>query len=113
MKTLTPMKIWMDAATPDEQELLAQRVGTTRAMLYQWSGGHRKASAAKAGAIETATATMHKASKGRLPRVYRTDLCEACQQCAYAAKCLGSRAVVSEFPIVDERQMALNLETEA
>lgn len=109
MKTITPMKAWMASATADEQVALARRVGTTRGNLYQYAGGHREASASRAGAIEAATAEMNKASKGRLPKVYRTDLCNACQQCAYAARCLGARAVVSEFPIVDERQLDLVL----
>jgi DNA-binding transcriptional regulator YdaS (Cro superfamily) len=107
MKTITPMRAWMAAATADEQETLARHVGTTRGNLYQYAGGHRDASAARAGAIEAATAEMHKHSKGRLPKVYRTDLCEACRSCQYAAKCLGPRAVVSDFPIVDPRQMEL------
>lgn len=109
MKTITSMKAWMAAATVDEQELLAERVGTTRGMLYQYAGGHRTASAERAGAIERATAEMHKASKGRLPKIYRTDLSEACLQCEYAQKCLKGQAVVSEFPIVDSRQLELTL----
>lgn len=109
MKTITPMKAWMASATVDEQEALASRVGTTRGNLYQYAGGHRRASAERAGAIERATAEMHKASKGRLPRVYRTDLVEACLQCEYAQRCLGDRAVVSEFPIVDRAQLELEL----
>lgn len=107
MDTITPMRAWMAAATPDEQQLLAERASTTRAHLYQLAGGHRQASSALAGRIELATAQMHKASKGRLPRVVRTDLSEACRDCQYAQKCLGERAVVSEFPIVDSRQMEL------
>jgi hypothetical protein len=103
------MQVWMSAATADEQTLLAAKAGTTRGHLYQLSGGHRQSSAVMAGKIETATAEMHKASKSRLPRVYRTDLCEACRGCAYAAKCLGTRAVVSDFPIVDARQLELGL----
>lgn len=109
MKTITSIKAWMAAATTAEQELLAEKVGTTRGMLYQYAGGHRTASAERAGAIERATAEMHKASKGRLPRVYRTDLSEACLQCDYARKCLGAQAVVSEFPIVDARQLELDV----
>jgi hypothetical protein len=109
MKTITSMKAWMAAATVDEQELLAQKVGTTRGMLYQMAGGHRQASAARAGAIEKASAEMHKASKGRLPKIYRTDLSEACLQCEYAQKCLKGQAIVSEFPIVDARQLELTL----
>ena len=109
MKTITPMKAWMAAATAEEQEVLAHRTQTTRGNLYQYAGGHREASASRAGAIEAATADMHRLSKGRLPKVYRTDLCEACRACQYAAKCLGSRAVVSAFPIVDARQLELAL----
>ena len=99
----------MSAATVEEQETLATRVGTTRGMLYQYAGGHRTASAERAGAIERATAEMHRASKGRLPKVYRTDLAEACLTCEYAQKCLGAKAVVSEFPIVDQRQLELEV----
>lgn len=99
----------MSAATVDEQLLLASKIDTSRGHLYQLSGGHRQASASMAGKIEAATAEMNKASKGRLPRVVRTDLCEACRACQYAAKCLGARAVVSDFPIVDSRQLELGL----
>ena len=109
MKTITSMKAWMAAATVDEQVTLAERVGTTRGMLYQYAGGHRTASAERAGAIERATAEMHKASKGRLPKIYRTDLSEACLQCEYAQRCLKGQAVISEFPIVDSRQLELTL----
>lgn len=105
MKTITPMKHWMAAATADEQELLAQRVGTSRGMLYQMAGGYRNASAERAQAIERETKLMHRSSKGRLPIVYRTDLCEACRRCEFAQRCLGGVAVVSEFPIVDSRQL--------
>lgn len=109
MKTLTAIKVWMRSATADERDLLAQKVGTSPGQLYQLAGGHRQASADMAGRLESATAEMHKASKGRLPRVYRTDVCEACRQCGYAAKCLGTRAIVSDFPIVDARQLELAL----
>ena len=103
------MKNWMSVATVDEQITLAARVGTTRGMLYQYAGGHRTASADRAGAIERATAEMHKASRGRLPKIYRTDLAEACLQCEYAQRCLKGQAVISEFPIVDDRQLEIAL----
>ena len=109
MKTITSMKAWMAAATVEEQETLAARVGTTRGMLYQYAGGHRTASAERAGAIERATAEMNKASKGRRPKIYRTDLSEACLSCEYAQRCLKGQAVVSEFPIVDARQLELSI----
>lgn len=110
MKTLTPLKVWMAAATIAEQELLAQKVGTTRGMLYHYSSGHRNASSDMAGRFEAVTAEMHKASKGRLPKIVRTDLSAACRACQYAAKCLGERAVVSEFPIVDSRQLEMQID---
>jgi hypothetical protein len=100
MKTITPMKAFMLCATKDEQEILAGKAGTTVGNLYQLSGGHRQASAEMAGRIEAVTIEMHRASKGRLPKILRTDLVEACRQCPYAQKALGSRAVTSEFPIL-------------
>ena len=109
MKTITPMRSWMAAATVAEQELLAERVGTSRGMLYQLAGGFRNASAERAQAIERETKLMSRASKGRLPVIYRTDLCEACRACDFAAKCLGERVVISEFPIVDSTQLELDL----
>lgn len=95
----------MAAATADEQKLLAERVGTTVGMLRQYSGGHRQCSAETAGKIEAVSAAMHKASRGRLPKILRTDTCAACRACQYAAKCLGERAVVSEFPIVSGEEI--------
>jgi hypothetical protein len=107
--TITSIKNWMSIATADEREQLAAMVGTTAGNLYQLSGGHRQASAQMAGVIEAATAKMHKSSKGRLPKIYRTDLCMACQHCNYAQKCLGATAVISEFPIANPKQMDLPL----
>lgn len=88
----SPLQIWMALASADEQQLLAERVGTSRATLYQYASGHRQCSAERAGAIERVSAEMARASKGRLPRLYRTDLASACAECDYAHKCLGPRA---------------------
>lgn len=99
MKTITKLRLWMAAATPTEQEALAEAIGTSRAMLYQYAGGHREVSAARGGQIEAATKAMARLAKGRLPVVYRTDTVAACRACEYAQRCLGSIAVASEFPI--------------
>ena len=100
--TITPMRAWLRAATPDERKALATRAGTSVGMLNQYAGGHRECSAARAGMIESATREMHKASKGRLQVILRTDLVTACRACPYAIKCLGQDLVVrGEFPIVD------------
>ena len=109
MKTISIVKQWMSLATPEEQQLLAERAGTSRGYLYQLAGGHRQASAELGAAIERETKVMARASKGRLPAVYRTDIVSACRACEFAQKCLGERAVVSEFPIVSPAQMEMGL----
>ena len=96
---VSALKLWMKLATADEQEALAAQCETSRQMLYQVANGHRNFSAAKAGLIEAASAAMHKASRGRLPKLYRSDLAAACAGCAYARECLGPRA---EFSLVDD-----------
>lgn len=98
--TINPVRAWMHAATVAEQKELARRAGTTKGQLHQLGGGHRLASSGMAGRIEAASLEMHRESKGRLPKVFRTDLSEDCRACQYAARCLGQRAVISEFPIV-------------
>ena len=77
-------KVWMRAATPEEQELLAAEIGTSREYLYQLSGGFRKASPERGAAIEEVSSKMHAASLGRLPLIYRTDMVDACRGCAFA-----------------------------
>ena len=97
--TITALKLWMRLATADEQEALAAKCDTSRQMLYQVANDHRNFSASKAGLIETASAAMHKTTRGRLPLLYRSDLAAACASCAYARECLGARA---EFELVDD-----------
>lgn len=98
--TITPFAAWMKAATTEEQIALADRIGSSREMLYQYSTGHRKTGVERAAQIEAATKDMAKASKGRLPVVLRTDLVDTCRECPYAQRCLGDRALASAFPIV-------------
>lgn len=102
MTKLTILKLWMRAATAEEQEILAKRVGTTRTYLYHIAGEFRSASPELAASIERVTADMHKASRGRLPRIYRTDLATACAGCEFAQKCLGPAAMRAEFPLVSD-----------
>ena len=115
MSTITPMKAWLNAATTAERELLARNIGTSSQYLSHLAVNDdklykREPKPALAGAIERETKSMAKASKGRLPVVWRTDLVEACRNCEYAKKCLGDKATASHFPIVtDERQMKLDV----
>lgn len=101
MKSITPMVAWLRAATLKERETLAEYAGTSVGHLRQLAGGHRTASPDLAGRIEVGTQRMHAASGGRLPEVVRTDLAPACRACPYAHRCLGARATVSEFPILE------------
>lgn len=98
-------KTWMRLATPDEQKLLAHRAGTTRQYLYHLAADEgasykREPQPELAAAIERETEAMHKASGGRLPRIYRTDLVTACANCEFAKKCLGAAALRADFPLV-------------
>ena len=83
-------KAWMQAATTPEQKRLAAAVGTSHAMLYQYSSPEstkRRPSAERGAQIERAAAQLHVESLGRLPLLYRTDLVEACSKCEFAKRC--------------------------
>jgi hypothetical protein len=96
------LKRWLRAATAAEQIELADGVGTSVNVLEQYACRHRKPSAARAIEIEQAAGPITKRSKGRLPRLLRTDMVEACANCEFARKCLGMAAVASEFDTVKE-----------
>ena len=51
MATMTMLKTWMLAATPEEQETLAQAAATSRKHLYQVSNAERAFSPAKAALV--------------------------------------------------------------
>ncbi len=80
-----PLHAWLQLASVAEQEKLAKLANTTRATLHQLAGGHHIASAAKAAALEHASARMPE----HLPRLRRTDMCPACRVCEYAKRCGG------------------------
>lgn len=115
MKTISPLRAWMLAATPDEHRILAERAGTSKAYLHHLAAGEasnykREPKASLAAAIERETKAMNRASGGRLPVVYRTDLNSTCRQCEFARKCLGDEVVTrSEFQIVEAQQLELPL----
>jgi hypothetical protein len=92
----SPLKNWMTAANADEQEQLAKLAGTSRQYLRLLSADgksyQRHAEPGLAAAIEEASIAMHKSTRGRLPRLYRTDLAQTCAGCPYARQCLGATA---------------------
>lgn len=106
MSTITSLKTWMNASTHDEKKLLAERAGTSVAYLYHLAAGEEKGykrepKPALAGAIERETKAMNRASRGRLPIIYRTDLNSHCRGCDFARRCLGEEVVTgSHFPVV-------------
>lgn len=99
---MTALKQWMQAASSVEQQALADALGTTRDVLYHYSGAFRGMSNTKAQLMEQAVAALRKMNP-KLPMVYRTDVNEGCRNCEFAEKCLGSRVVArSEFPFVND-----------
>lgn len=115
MKTISPLRAWMLAATPDEHRILAERAGTSKPYLHHLAAGEasnyrREPKASLAASIERETKAMNRASGGRLPIVYRTDLNSTCRECEFARKCLGDEVVTrSEFQIVEANQLELDL----
>ncbi len=88
-------KQWMDHALPSDQQALAEKMGVTRASLYQISGGNRNVSAAKAQELAAAIKAV---KKPHLPEVLQPDLCEACSTCPYAQKVLGKKITTRGWP---------------
>lgn len=108
MSTMNPLKVFMRLASAPEQEELAQSAGTTRPYLYRLanSGANyaRSAKAELAAKLERASHEVARKSKGRLPKLYRTDLNDTCRACPYAQRCLGERAIASHFDVVQHTE---------
>lgn len=105
VRMISQLRAWWLLATAEERQQLADEARTSLQYLYRLTTdpgkrGHRAPSAELGARIETATRTMAKASKGRLPVVWRTDTVQACRECAFAARCLGrDRAEKGHFGI--------------
>lgn len=76
----------MTAATAKEKVALAKRARTSVAHLFQLSGGHRRASAELAIAIETAATPLRKMNP-MLPELRREQMSTACRGCDFARRC--------------------------
>lgn len=103
MSSMSQLKAWMRLASAQEQTLLANEAGTSRAYLYHLANDQaaygRGASPDLAARIEKAAGPIN-AENPRLPRLLRTDLASACRSCEYARKCLGDAIVTeSEFRV--------------
>ena len=83
------LKAWMDAATPDQKKLLAERAGTTVKTLYHWTYGRRhdgRAVMLAETALRLERAARHPRLEG-LPPLRREDMATACSLCEFAAQC--------------------------
>lgn len=99
------MKAWMLAASPEEQQRLADAAGTSRKYLYHLANDQaayaRGASPDLARRLEEAAIPINRQNP-RLPRLLRVDLNAACRACDFARKCLGEEVITeSEFRVVN------------
>lgn len=82
-----PLQIWREFSTIEEREELAKLAGTSAPYLFEHLAVKiRIPTAIKAAAIEEATREMNERSGGRLPIIYRWELCQECASCPYAQK---------------------------
>lgn len=86
---VTHLKLFRDMAAREEQDLLVERVGTTREYLFSTLGVHRDIPVEKAARIEAATREIAAANGGRTPVIYRSSLCAVCGACPLARQALG------------------------
>lgn len=89
-KKKNAMQRWIQQATIQERQRLADMAGTTTGHLMQIAGGYRtegKASTtpALAAAIEKASSILAKANP-ELSVIPREELCPACKACSLAKK---------------------------
>jgi DNA-binding transcriptional regulator YdaS (Cro superfamily) len=99
---VTPLQSWWARATTAERSTLAKALGTSTKYLSFYAQGRRQPGADRGIVIERETKLMNKASEGRLPVVYRTDVVPACRECEFARRCLGgARVEASAFNIVE------------
>lgn len=100
--TPTAFRRWMDAASPEHKLALAERLETSRTVLYQYAmdpanPNAREFSPTRARLVEQFTLQLAKGDKTAPEGIYRTDMNSECRECDFAQKCLGSKAVASDF----------------
>ena len=103
---MNQLRLWLDTATTNEKKELAARAGTSIGTLSQIAGGYRNNGDANvrsglAGKLERAAAQLRRINP-RLPQLLRTDLSLECRECEFAQRCLGQKAALSGFPVVDD-----------
>lgn len=98
---MNQMRVWMQAASANEQSRLAEMAGTTIGTLQQIAGSYRNQGqptvrSGLAGRIQGAARGLRLKNKA-LPMLLRTDLSPECRECEYAQRCLKSAAITGEF----------------
>jgi hypothetical protein len=97
----------MQAASQDEKAALADLANTTVGTLNQIAGGYRTGGEAviRAGLarkLEKAAQVLNRRNKS-LPTLLRTDLSPECRECEFAQRCLGDKAIMSGFNVIEEK----------
>lgn len=101
---MSPLMSWWEAATAAEREALATALQTSPKYLHHYATGRRSVSAGRGIVLERETKALHKATGGRLPIIYRTDVVPACRGCEFARRCLGEdRLIAGEFGVIKEK----------
>lgn len=103
---MNQLRMWMQAASQEEKSALADLAGTTIGTLNQIAGGYRTGGEAivrsgLARKLEKAAAVLNKRNK-LLPALLRTDLSPECRECEFAQRCLGDKAIMSGFTVIEE-----------
>ena len=77
--TRNKLRLWLDLATTEQRAALLAQLGASASNVRQVADGHRDVSAAMAGRIADATATVT-----GMAALTRADLCAACAGCPHA-----------------------------
>ena len=104
---MNQLRLWMQAASQDEKAALADLANTTVGTLNQIAGGYRTGGEAviRAGLarkLEKAAQVLNRRNKS-LPTLLRTDLSPECRECEFAQRCLGDKAIMSGFNVIEEK----------
>lgn len=103
---MNQLRLWMQAASQDEKAALADLANTTVGTLNQIAGGYRTNGEAviRAGLarkLEKAAQVLNRRNKS-LPNLLRTDLSPECRECEFAQRCLGDKAIMSGFNVIEQ-----------
>jgi hypothetical protein len=77
------LRTWLDAATPEVKNMLAELAKASKDMRQQWITGRRAMSAEKAGNLVDAMLIINQQIPDAPIPLSRGDLCAACSKCPH------------------------------